>query len=99
MNCRPRRVDLTALCTVLVASASWPLLPGGQLLAQTEEACAGDIVRNVFIDNHSIFDTAEMGEDARFLWAYNLPIASTFGRPRDSSRRSCFLRREIASTH
>jgi hypothetical protein len=36
------------------------------------DACPSGVVRHIFIDNHSIFDTSDPSLDPRFRWAYRL---------------------------
>lgn len=40
--------------------------------ADAEQACSEGRVTNIFVDNHSIFDTSGMAEGTPFLWAYRL---------------------------
>ncbi len=36
------------------------------------DTCANGVIEEIFVDNHSIFDTSDPGLDARFRWAYSL---------------------------
>ena len=39
---------------------------------RTARACKAGVIEHIFIDNHSIFDTADPDLDPRFRWAYSL---------------------------
>lgn len=53
------------------------------------QLCPEGQISYIFIDNRSIFDTTELGPDARFLWAYRL-ANSLHMRTRES-----FLQKEL----
>lgn len=60
----PRR-----LLPLLVLLFAW--VHAGPAGARAQE-CGDGRVSHVFVDNHSIFDTAEMDDETPFLWAYEL---------------------------
>jgi len=70
----------TALLLALQA-----LLP----LASRGQECPEGRISYIFIDNRSIFDTSELSEDTRFLWAYRLANKLHF------RTRKTFIRKEL----
>lgn len=57
--------------------------------AASAQECPRGRISYVYIDNHSIFDTTEMEEDAPFLWAYELANSLHI------DTRQAFLRDEL----
>jgi hypothetical protein len=47
-------------------------LAAGAAQAQQPRSCTDGRITNVFIDNHSVFDLADVALDDRFRWAYRL---------------------------
>ncbi len=74
----PTRVVASLIAGLLLAPA-----------AGSAQDCPLGRVSYIFVDNHSIFDLAEMDEDARFRWAYELANAVHMDTRKD------FLRDEL----
>lgn len=64
-------VSLGALLLGFIGAAG---LSPGHIMAQagTQAVCTDGRVANIFVDNHSIFDTSVMAEGTPFLWGYRL---------------------------
>ncbi|MDX1567189.1 MAG: BamA/TamA family outer membrane protein [Longimicrobiales bacterium] len=58
------------------------------LVAQ-EQPCGTGIISDIFIDNHSVFDTSEIDGDDSFQWAYELANTLHY------DTRSSFVRSEL----
>lgn len=59
-----------ALCGLAAAVVPTPVHALAQ--AGPAEVCSEGRVTNIFVDNHSIFDTSVMAEGTPFLWGYRL---------------------------
>lgn len=44
----------------------------GSAHAASAQECPNGRISNIFVDSHSIFDTSQIDEDARFSWVYGL---------------------------
>ncbi|MGI9628045.1 MAG: hypothetical protein ACR2QM_14500 [Longimicrobiales bacterium] len=82
-----------AASALLAALLGFPGEGGAQTVntpaEAVDQACPGAVIRHVFVDNHSIFNTAVAEEDGQFLWLYR---AANWIHPRT---RSGFIRNEL----
>jgi hypothetical protein len=60
-----RRLAVSVLCGLLVGTPA-------AAQQDADPSCPAGRISYVFIDNHSIFDSEELGEERSFQWAYDL---------------------------
>ena len=85
---KPRHPQSTTLRQVAAAAAAVATFSGGAA-AQEGESCPGAVIEEVFVDNHSIFNTAALSAGSRFGWVY-----SSANRMHRRTRES-FIRNEL----